>query len=218
MPYAVLLLVLVLTPWFWFIVKVNPLILLVLVIFNFLLLFSLIKLSGRIINAIVAALFAILILFNLQQGFDKSISAQSIDQNISQNKRHGYYSASLGKLYTNKISIYYYTKISRPFTKLQKNLFSTLDLNLYFFGSSPRERTDVSEFEKYSFLMMPFFLVGIYAVVKKRMLSVKLYFIAAILASSVINANYLLGPVLFFPLINTVITLGFLAVIRRKIL
>ncbi len=217
MPYAVLLVVFVLTPWFWFILKLSPLILILLVVFNFLLLYSVIA-SSRIFKNITAVLFLVLILINLQQGFDKSISTLSIDQSVSQNKRHGYYSAGLGKLYTNKIALFYYTKISRPFTRLQQNLFSTLDLNLYFFGSTPRERADVSEFEKYSFLMMPFFLVGIYVVLKKRILSPGLFFLAAILVSAFINENYYLGPILFFPLINTIITLGFLFVTRRKIL
>ncbi len=218
MPIAVLLAVFFLTPWFWKLFKINPLILLLLIVFNFMLLYITFKSPKKIIKIATFVLFLLLIFYNLQKGFDKGIWTINQNQALEQNRRHSFYAASLGKIYTNKIGLLYYTKISDPLTRLQKNLFSNLEINLYFFASHPRERTDANEFEKYSFLLLPFFLIGIFYMVKKNILSLELFFLAAILISAFININYVLGPILFFPLINTVITLGFLFVIRKKML
>ncbi len=45
------------------------------------------------------------------------------------------------------------------FHKFEQNLLRTLDVNLYFFGNHPRERAGISEFEKFSFLFLAFFIL-----------------------------------------------------------
>lgn len=210
MPGVLLLVVIFSASWSWHIFKLNPLIFFILIIFNLLLLRITLKPAAGIVKLITVVLFLIFCFYNLQSGFDKSVWVMSPDQILKQDKRHLFYSAELGKLYTNKISLYYYTRLSEPLARLQRNLFSNLDINLYFFGSHPRERAGVEEFEKYFFLILPFFLIGVFSVIKKRYLNLGLYFLAVLPMSAFISQNYLLGPILFFPLINTVITLGFL--------
>lgn len=218
MSEVLLLVVIFSASWSWHIFKLNPLIFFILIIFNLLLLRITLKPAAGIVKLITVTLFLALLFYILQNGFDKSIWVMSPDQILKQNKRHIFYSADLRKLYTNKISLYYYTRLSEPLAGLQSNLFSNLDINLYFFSSHPRERAGKIEFEKYSFLVLPFFLIGTFSVIKKRYLSLKLYFLGALSMSAFVSSNYSLGPILFFPLINVVVTLGFLSVIKKRLL
>ena len=94
------------------------------------------------------------------------------------------------------------------FYRLEENFFQAIDLNLYFFSNHPRERIGVSEFEKFTYPLLPFFLIGVFAYFKERKyLLVGIIFLSLILIS-IIGFSNSLGPFLLFPFISIAIYLG----------
>lgn len=92
---------------------------------------------------------------------------------------------------------------------LQKNFFESLDPGLYFFNNHPRERVGYKEFEKFSFVVLPIFILGAVSVweTKKRR-SAFLFFVIPILLFTCIGTNTPLGPILLFPFIFAVTNVG----------
>lgn len=94
------------------------------------------------------------------------------------------------------------------FYRLEKNFFQAIDLNLYFFSNHPRERVGTSEFEKYLYPLLPFFLIGSFAYFKEsKYLLVGVIFLSLILISIIGFLNPL-GPFLLFPFMSIAIYLG----------
>lgn len=196
-------------PWWWVIIKrdlgVSILVFALSIIFLYFF-----HSRSKIIILLLLVLTSLLIIISLRQGFDESILRVSAREEQQLNKRHEFYAHNLGKIYTNRISLFYFKNYSFSLLKLERNFFGNLDLNLYFFGSHPRERTGIDEFEKYMPIFAPFFLIGfIYSIFRPK-LRIVAYFIIILFISSFISPYYNLGPILFFPLINFVITIGFL--------
>lgn len=217
-----LLVILLLTPWTRYLIKNDLLLAVALITFNFFLVNVVFNKSNNITKGIAFALFLFLIFYSFKNGFDKNIWVMSPMEIVKQNKRHNFYANDFGKLYTNKVSLYYFSKISNPFTKIQQNLFSNLDLNLYFFASHPRERAGNFEFEKYYFVFLPVFFFGLISAVRNGVFTNRfnilgIYFISVVFISALISQNYILGPILFFPFINIVLTLGLMFLIKRDL-
>jgi len=57
---------------------------------------------------------------------------------------------------------------SRIFYLLKQNLFSALDQNIYFFAYHPREDNSLDIYPKFSFLLFPFFLLGLLRLIKNQ--------------------------------------------------
>jgi len=93
------------------------------------------------------------------------------------NQRRGYYRKTFfGKFSENKI-VY-------VATKFQKNFFQLIDLNFYFFANHPRERAGIAEKEKFSWLLLPIFLLGLIWQVRKRIYWNFFYFLITVLTIS----------------------------------
>lgn len=198
--------------WMWRIFKENLLLSILLVILSFLFLkqtVAKVKIHQLLIFILV---FVIISFLTLRTGFDKNIFVTSPEDLAQLNKRHGYYADELGPLYTNKFSQQAYKYLSTPIRKIEKNLFSSLDINLYFFASHPRER-GTGEFVKYSWVLLLFFILGFFSVMKYYK-TVGSYFIGAAFFSMLLGSTYPLGPVLFFPLINVLIVFGLISIIN----
>lgn len=96
------------------------------------------------------------------------------------------------------------------FFKLQNNLSQLVDPNFYFFANHPRERAGVNEFEKFPYLLIPFFIYGLYKLVKKReYLFFAVYLLFPLAVLSLIGLNNPLGPFSLFPFILTTSYEGF---------
>lgn len=163
----------------------------------------------------VVLLTIILTFIATRQAYDESIFRNSALDIQQLNRRHEYYAKGLGKFYTNRISLGYYKDYSIPLYKLKRNFFSNLDLNLYFFASHPRERAGVEEFSKYWPFFLLFFIIGLLYVVYKRLKRILVYILVVSLISAVISPYYNLGPILFFPVVNVIITLGILLSLKK---
>ena len=200
--------------WIWRVLKENIIVGIFLVILSLLLFNQVTKVQKKQLVALVIV-FTILSIFILKSSFDQNIFITSAEEQSLQNTRHRFYAAELGPLFTNKLSLHFYKDVSWSINKLERNLFNNLDINLYFFGSHPRERAGIGEFDKYPWILLPFFLVGLFLEIKNRYIVIAIYLIAASLISMFSSLLYPLGPVLFFPLINAVIAHGLIYCFRQ---
>lgn len=194
--------------WIWRILSVNFILAIILGLLTFFL--YRLFLDDKFKIKITVILFIIASSLNMLGGFDTKLLSNDWKDNSKINDRHYFYFENLGKLYNNKISIYLYNNILPTWYKFEENLFSVIDLNLYFFNSHPREREGVEEFKKYPFLLIPFFLIGLVYLVNKRAKLVLVYAATTILINGFISADYKVGPILFFPLISLFIFFGIL--------
>lgn len=202
--------VILLNPWWWVIIQRDIWVGLLIFALSIIVLIYFFYNRSEIFFLCLLLLTIILIIISLRQAFDESIFRISATGVQQLNKRHEFYAHNLGKLYTNRISLSYFKNYSFSLLKLERNFFGNLDPNLYFFASHPRERAGIDEFEKYTPIFVPFFIIGfIYSICRPK-LNLVAYFISMLLISSFISPYYNLGPILFFPFINFVITIGFL--------
>lgn len=91
-------------------------------------------------------------------------------------------------------------KESILFNRIATNFFENIDPNLYFFANSPRQRVGTREFEKFPYILLPFFLLSLFDFVsKKNKLLWLISFLVPITTISIIGNKNNLGPFSFFP-------------------
>jgi len=106
-------------------------------------------------------------------------------------------------LYPNQtVGRFFENKATRIFYRFKKNFFEGLDPNLYFFASHPRERLGIVEKERFNWLFLPIFLIGVYWQIKKRKYWLITYFLTTLIFISLfIQMNsylFLLFPFFLF--------------------
>ena len=195
--------------WIWRIIGSSPFLGLSIIILSFLLAFNL-KIPSLILLAILGA-------FLLRTNFDTNLLYVSPFEKDKLELRHEYYAQGLGKIYRNRIGIYLDYKVFPHTSRFINNLAYNMDPNLYFFANHPRERVGVVEFEKFSYLLLPFFVIGLIPVLLGLSDFLILYFILSLLISAFVFPGYNLGSILIFPFIVAVIYLGILKIVRRWI-
>ena len=107
-------------------------------------------------------------------------------------------------------------KETRSFYKLGANLSEIIDPNLYFFANHPRERVGAVEYEKFPFILMPFFILGLLSINKKNA-KVFLLSTTPFVLNSIIGNSNPMGPFALFPLIVVTTSLGLSPVFEKKI-
>jgi hypothetical protein len=153
----------------------------------------------------------------LKSDFDNTLLTTSSTEISILNERHGYLAEGLGNIFTNKYVQHYYKDYSLATGKYLRNIFYTLDPNLYFFRSHPREKAGIDEYEKYSPFVLPFFVIGILFTIiyYRKYKSLIIYSIFATFLTGFISPSYKLGPILMFPFINIILYLGFITSIQK---
>ncbi|MDO8638290.1 MAG: hypothetical protein Q7R43_01850, partial [Candidatus Daviesbacteria bacterium] len=202
------LLVMVLNPWWWTIFQRNLIVGVLIFALSLVVYIYFWQIKSEKLFLVLLALTIILFIISIREAFDESIFRLSSLDIQQINRRHEFYANSLGKIYTNRFSLAYFKEFNPPLYKLQSNFFGNLDPNLYFFNSHPRERLGVEEFNKYFPIFLPFFLVGFFYLIYRPLYKIIIYFVAISLISVIISPKYNLGPILFFPIINFMITVG----------
>ena len=94
---------------------------------------------------------------------------------------------------------------SIAFFRLLRNFSEVIDPNLYFFANHPRERVGVSEFEKFPYLLLPFFIYGLVTIISKHKFKKELvisFFIPLILVA-IIGGKNSLSIFSLFPFVFT---------------
>ena len=91
---------------------------------------------------------------------------------------------------------------SIAFYRFRNNLGEVLDFNYYFFANHPRERVGVTEYEKFSPILFPILLVGLYLSIKTgKHLGFYLLFIFVLSTSATTYPTEPVGFALVFPFI-----------------
>lgn len=84
-----------------------------------------------------------------------------------------------------------------------------LSPSLYFFSNHPRERSGYREFEKFQYILLPFFVLGLCALIKnKNYFLLMVLFIPGIVVFTLFGNRGELGPFLFFPFFAASIVQG----------
>ncbi len=99
---------------------------------------------------------------------------------------------------------------SIAFFRMSKNFSEVVDPNLYFFANHPRERIGISEFEKFPYLLLPFFAYGLVTIISRQKFNknLKISFFVPILLLTLIGSKNSLGSFSFFPFIIVVSVFG----------
>ena len=153
----------------------------------------------------------------VKSNFDQTLLVTSPTEISILMQRHAYLADGLGKIFTNRYILHYYKDYSLAVGKYERNIFYSLDPNLYFFRSHPREKAGIDEYEKYSPLFLPLFVIGIFYLIlhSRKYLFLILYFLLATLLTGFISPYYKLGPVLLFPFVNIILYLGLTGLIPK---
>lgn len=202
------LFVIIFNPWWWLVLQKNFWIGILVFVLSFVVFHYIYIYKSHFLFKILLILTGILLLSSIKEGFDTTIFSNSTLEIQQYNKRHEFYATDLGKIYTNRYSLLFFKNYSLPIYKLQRNFFSNMDPNLYFFKSHPRERGDVDEIDKYLPVFLPFFLIGFLYCTLLSFNRILIYFLPILLVSSVIKPSFYLGPIIFFPIFNLIITIG----------
>lgn len=213
-PVIINILVIFLTPWWWHVIQTDLLIGLLIFVQSILLFLFILHPKLKIAGAILI-LTAIVAVSAVTQAFDETILRLSALDIQQLTRRHEFYASGLKKIYTNRISLAYFNNIDLPLNKIERNYFENLDINLYFFATHPRERVGIDEFEKYLVIFLPFFILGLFYTIYLPYIWIIVYLLVISLVSTFISPKYNLGPVLFFPVINFMITFGILLSISK---
>lgn len=175
--------------------------------------------SKRYLN-ISLPLFILLLFFQWQTTTRVSLTYLDNDEQRVQQERLGEYptiSVQLGSK-TIWIPIAHWfegRKEAIVFFRIQKNFFEAIDPNLYFFANHPRERVNIQEFEKFPYILFPFFLIGILSLTYKRVNSIWIPLIFPIVLISFIDHKNALGPFSLFPFFAVTITQGINIVLAK---
>ncbi|MDO8639200.1 MAG: hypothetical protein Q7R43_06500 [Candidatus Daviesbacteria bacterium] len=211
-------LVIIINSWTWELLNQDLFLTIILLTITgslFLLTFIKDNLWRKIILVILILVYGIGIFSLLNNHFDQSLREKNPTEMDIALRRHGFFAEGLGQLFTNKFSLNYYSNWYYPVSNYSRNISYSIDPNLYFFMSHPREKSGIDEFDKYAPFLLPFFIIGLLSYFlslgKYKLLTI--YLITAILLTGFITPHYKLGPVLLFPFVNLIIILGSLKIL-----
>lgn len=198
--------------WIWRIIKGDLALGLALVSLSVILTYIVkIKLLGNFfLISIILAMFISTRLFIT--GFDNNLITLSPDQQKQLGERHGYFAIDLGKLFQNKFALRFYRDVYPYMNVYGSNIFNSLSPNLYFFANHPREREKVEEFSMYPSILVIPFLIGVIYLLNSLRYLIAGYILFALFVTGFIKQSYIFGPVMFFPLINLMISVGILKI------
>jgi len=99
---------------------------------------------------------------------------------------------------------------SIAFFRILDNISYVVDPNLYFFANHPRQRVGIKEFEKFPYILTPFFVIGLFQLFRSEkdrpFLSVMIM-VPLVIISFIGNINSL-GPFCLFPVIVVAVVSG----------
>ncbi len=189
--------------WSYRILSLNPLVLVLLTLVTWLLVMPM----RRFRLILMLLLFSFLIYLQISTTNSISILTTTIEEQQIQRMRLNEYPP------IERLPIAHWMEGRREsvmISKMQKNLFEAIDLNLYFFGNYPRPRSGVPEFEKLSYALLPIFLIGLLnfgSIINRRLIIILIGL--SLLLISIIGHKNDLGPFILLPFIFSIIFQGF---------
>lgn len=204
------LLCLFVNPWIWRIYNTDLIIfLIVLGVTN--ILYKLLKSFSRTMLVYFITPFLILGFLQWKTTIPQSLTLLDNDEQRIQKMRLSFYNPSSHymRLLFYKLDLKNFLEgdFSTASFRLQKNLFESLDLNIYFFAGHPRERVWSTEFEKFPFIFLIPFIIGLYRLwMNKKLFYV--FFSASLIFLSIVGHKNNLGPFILLPLMVVTTTVG----------
>lgn len=194
--------------WIWRIAEIDLIFCLALILLSVILFYLFTNYRKRILFIFLLLLIYISIKV-LISGFDNNLSTLFPDQQKQLNQRHGYYADDLGIFFKNKFTLRLYRDVFPYLNIYTSNIFNSLSPNLYFFANHPREREKVEEFSMYPSVLVIPFLIGLIRILSLLNYTIIGYILFAIFVTGFVKQNFIFGPIMFFPLVNLFISLGF---------
>ncbi|MEK7526381.1 MAG: hypothetical protein AAB546_02790 [Patescibacteria group bacterium] len=97
----------------------------------------------------------------------------------------------------------------RIITRLGNNFSEVIDPNLYFIASHPRETDSIESFEKFPFIALPLFALGLVGLIKgKNFMLLVVLGILPLVVSILVGTRNPVGPISLFPLFWLAIYIG----------
>lgn len=191
------------SPWFYRIIKEEIVVGIILVVLSVILLLII---SNKLTEKIVIWGYAIFISFTIlftYYNFDTHLfTANALDVHINK-VRQSYYFNRFGPWIHNNQTLTFY--------KYQRNFFTNMNFNQFFFGGEPRFRPYALDFEKYSVFYLPFFLFGIFFLIKdggRIGNNFAIFLVLVLLIIAFASPNLMLGLYPLYPIITALISLG----------
>lgn len=212
--FCVFALTMVLNYWFWRIASYN-LAVFILVIFASLLLYLTIFIDKKYTKYLIF-LFILIFFFQYTTNNITPLNYLSDDQiRIKQERINSYkpffkYERSL--FYRLKLREFFEGDYAISVTNLQRNFFESIDPNVYFFAGHPRERVWASDFEKFPFIFIVPFIIGLYKLKLPKFIS--FYILLSLVLLSLIGHINNLGPFILFPFFVVIIFRGFEKILK----
>lgn len=194
--------------WIYWIFEYNFFLGEILVIETMLLFMSILFQTDKIIILLIFMILSFLSFSLIKSHFDNSIFSVSAIELTRVNQRQQFYANELGKIYQNRIGIFYFDNLRLIFSKFSNNFFSTLDLGRYF---SP---APAIEYEKYPLIYASFFVIGLLYLFANIKIVPLIYLLITLIVSSFTTLDTKLAPLLMFPFICCCIALGFIKLLR----
>ncbi len=189
--------------WFYLIIKRELVSAIVLLVLSIGLSFELAKLGTRWLRGFcLVGLILFSVLFTYTHLAKEIFKPNVLDLNFIET-RQSYYPYHLGKLIHNKYTLLLY--------KYQRNLFTNLSFNQFFFGGEPRFRPYAFDFEKYPLFYLIFFLYGLFCIFrlqKKFARFFLVYFFIVLLILAFADPGFDLGLYPLYPIITAILSFG----------
>ncbi|MDO8429244.1 MAG: hypothetical protein Q7S88_01315 [Candidatus Daviesbacteria bacterium] len=145
----------------------------------------------------------LLVLFSLWFGvnhFDKKLVTVSPLERLALKERQNYFYPKAAKILFSESTLTLY--------KYNRNLFTNLDFNQFFFAGRPRYRDFALDFPKFQPYLLPFLIIGLILIIKRGLKLFLLTSVLVLLLVAVSDPSFTLGPLPIYPLITGVISLG----------
>lgn len=195
----------------------NPTVFLVTSLFTLILFLSVIK---KINTKVLIGIFIVFVGMQFFRGSLYRLSYLSNEDKILKPTRLNEYPLSYS-IFNNK---YYFPFAhwleERPesiiFYNILENTSKVIDVNYYFFASHPRETTESGSSEKFTYLLLPFLIIGLYILIEHNN---KLYFSLfsiSLLISTLSDHTSGLGYFLIYPFLS-VGTLAGVVFVKEKV-
>lgn len=210
--FFLLIFVLALNLWIWKIFSAQFVIGAILIISSILLYISVTKNSSRVF---IFFLILLLVLLFYQYRFTESYSLTNLDNDEQrvQSQRLKEYPPIHIQILNRHIwflgeDFFEERNEFLVFTRMSRNFIDNLDINKYFFGGYPRQMAAKIDFEKFPFIFLPFFVIGLIISIKKQNIKYFLLIYLLLLLTSFIGNRNKLGLFSMFPFFVLFIVLG----------
>lgn len=201
--------------WIYRIYEYNFFIGELLVIETVLLFLSTISKQGKLIPILILFVLSILGSILLIKHFEQDIFSVSVVDSIRIEERRNYYAEGFGRIYKNRIGMFYFDHLRLYIDKISNNFFSASDLSSYFSHAFPIDQ------EKYTVIFAPLFIIGLLYLLSAIKIIHIIYVLIALSINTFISLDSSLKPLTIFPLISLCIATGLiksLKITKEKLL